>query len=343
MTSDNQGRLGSQDRARHLEECYALAIRSAADYALDFDNKTALADFKKHVTALYLRVNGEQPVGELKSIQASFRGELRDYREKAQNYINNLKADLEGATAAMNTFATTFVTNGADAETKVRGQIRRLEAAAERDDLSELRECVLTATREITRSYDDLNRMNQLVVAELQHEIRLLHKEMESERRAAWSDPESGAWLKRKLDEKIEDLLGTQEAFSVIVIAIVNLKRLEAQCSKTVVHGALNAMVKRSIGVVGDDAMVARLCRDLFATVVELETTSAQAIATELSERLSSRYSVQENGIAQAISMRVFCSVVDRPRDGDAEDFRRRLDQMVGDNPHAPVSEEVPA
>src|SRR5205823_3119078 len=131
----------------------------------------------------------------------------------AQTCFKRLRSDLEGATEAMNTFATTFVANGADVEEKVRGELQNLETAADSDDIGKLRECVLSSTQKISRSYDELNKANHLVVAELQHEIRLLHKEMESERRAAWTDAESGAWVKRKIDDRIENLLKASDPF----------------------------------------------------------------------------------------------------------------------------------
>jgi GGDEF domain-containing protein len=323
------------DRLQCLEQCYALAIRSAADYALDFDS-SLIKEFQKHVHALEERVQGEASTEALRSIQASFRGELRDYRDKVQVYIQRLKSDLEGATEMMKTFATTFVANGADVEQKVRGELHNLEHAAESDDIGKLRESVRSATQEISRSYDELNKANQLVIAELQHEIRLLHREMESERRAAWTDAESGAWVKRKIDDRIEDLLKAADPFCVIVILVQNLKRLEMQCSKTLVSGALGALVKRCYGVVGEGTVVARLSEDKFAAVIEVESRAAHAIAHELGERLSNRYSVQENGIAQNISLRITCGAVDRARSGDATEFHRRLHQMTGVD-HTPL------
>jgi GGDEF domain-containing protein len=329
------------DRAACLEDCYSLALQSTGQYALDF-NCASKQEFQEHLTALRDRVAGAS-LKDLPVIQASFRGELRAYKDKAQGYIDRLKADLAGATEAMSNFATAFVDNGIEAEAKVRAEVGKLEVAAESDDLVALKECVLSATHVIAQSYDDLNKVNQLVIAELQHEIRLLHKEMESEKKAAWSDPESGAWVKRKLDDKVDGLLKTQEAFCVILLVVSNLQRLEAQCSRPLVQGALAAMVKRCGSVAGEEALVSRVDHDMFAVVLELNFQAAQVIATEISERVSARYSVQENGIAQNIVLRVQCSLVDRPQEGNPDEFRRRFSQMVGNGQRETTPQQLPA
>src|SRR5262249_52557627 len=156
------------------------------------------AAFQQHLHAMVERVAAETSPESMRTIQASFRGELRDYREKARLHLQRLHDDLEGAAEAMNTFAGNIVANGADTEQRVRGELQNLEKVANGDDIAQIRQAVHTVAEEIYESYDELNKLNSLVVAQLQNEIRLLHREMEAERRAAMSDPESGAWLRRK-------------------------------------------------------------------------------------------------------------------------------------------------
>jgi GGDEF domain-containing protein len=167
-------------------------------------------------------------------------------------------------------------------------------------------------------------------VAELQHEIRLLHREMEAERRAIWTDAASGAWVKKKLDDKVHELIKNSESFCVIVALVTNLKRLETGCGKNLTDGALQAMVKRFYGIVGQESLVARLSEDQFAAVIEVDLSAAQTIAKNANERLSSRYSVQQAGVAQSLELRVACGLVGHARGTDPAEFRLKIQQMIG-------------
>ena len=204
-------------------------------------------------------------------------------------------------------------------------------------DLEQIRHSVRFMVREIERTYDELNKANGLTVAELQHEIRLLHREMEAERRAIWTDAVTGAWVKKKLDDKLNELMRNSETFCVIVLMVTNLKRLETGCGKSLTDGALRAMVKRFYGIVGEDSLVARLSEDQFAAVIEVDLSAAQTIAKNAGERLSSRYSVQEKGIAQSLDLRVACGLVGHQRGADPSLFRQKIQQMTGFAETAPV------
>jgi GGDEF domain-containing protein len=317
-----------QEQKKFVEECYALALRSAADYAVDFE-LAATQEFQRRLRALEERVP-DSTTETLSSVQASFRGELRDYRDRARAFLQRMRDDLAGAEEAMHTFAGSFVANGHEAESRVRREIKIIEEVVHSDDLGKIRQTILAATGDIARSYDELNRANNLVIAQLQHEIRLLHREMEAERRMAWTDGESGAWVKRKFDDRLGELLKTGDSFCVIVILITNLKRLESQCSKTVVSGSLNALVKRFYGTLGEHSLVARIGEGQFSAIVEVDSATAHIMAREVAERLSARYSVQENGIAQTVSLRVSAGIVEHARGGDSDEFYRKFQRMTG-------------
>jgi GGDEF domain-containing protein len=230
----------------------------------------------------------------------------------------------------MKNFANSFVANGEDGQQRVRARVADLQKAADSGDLEKIRESVRATAEEIERTYDELNKANTLTVAELQHEIRLLHREMEAERRAIWTDAASGAWVKKKLDDKVHELIRNSESFCVIVALVTNLKRLETGCGKNLTDGALQAMVKRFYGIVGEESLVARLSEDQFAAVIEVDLAAAQTLAKNANERLSSRYSVQQGGVAQSLELRVACGLVGHARGTDPAEFRLKIQQMTG-------------
>jgi GGDEF domain-containing protein len=312
-----------------LQECYSLSLRSAADYAVELD-PPAMQEFQRHVRAMATRASTGLNAEDFRGLQASFRGELREYRDKGRVFVQRLRDDLEGAAEAMKNFANSFVANGEDGQKRVRAKVAMLQRAAESGDLEKIRESVRAVAEEIERTYEELNKANTLTVAELQHEIRLLHREMEAERRALWTDAASGAWVKKKLDDRMHELLKNSEAFCVIILLVTNLKRLENGCGKNLTDGALRAMVKRFYGIVGEESLVARLSEDQFAAVIEVDLAAAQTIAKNANERLSTRYSVQEAGVAQNLELRVSCGLVGHARGADPAAFRLKIQQMTG-------------
>jgi GGDEF domain-containing protein len=289
-----------------------------------------MQEFQRHVRAMATRAATGLNAEDLKCLQASFRGELREYRDNGRAYVQRLRDDLEGAAEAMKNFANSFVANGEDGQKRVRAKVADLQEAADSGDLEKIRKSVRATAEEIERTYDELNKANTLTVAELQHEIRLLHREMEAERRAIWTDAASGAWVKKKLDDKVHELIKNSESFCVIVALVTNLKRLETGCGKNLTDGALQAMVKRFYGIVGEESLVARLSEDQFAAVIEVDLSAAQTIAKNANERLSSRYSVQQGGVAQSLELRVACGLVGHARGADPAEFRLKIQQMTG-------------
>jgi GGDEF domain-containing protein len=324
-----ESRLNHKDY-KYLAECYALALHCSAEYAVDFDT-SATAEFQQHVGALEERISAETTPEVLHLVQASFRGELRQFHEKGVAYLKWVRDEMEGFAEAMQTFAGNFIANGQDVQQRVRSEMTNLEKVADTGDLAKIRQSIHAASLEVTRSYEELTKTNALAIVELQHEIRILHREMDAERRAAWTDAASGAWIKRKIDDRVDELIANSEAFCVIVILVTNLKRLEKQCNPSVVNAGLQSLVKRFYGILGEDGMVARLSGDQFAAVLELDASAGQTIAREAGERLSSRYNAQNNGIAQSIDLRVTCGIVAHARGGDPNEFRRKLQQMTGD------------
>src|ERR1035438_5564214 len=141
------------------------------------------------------------------------------------------------------------------------------------------------------------------MIAQFHDEIRSLHREMDNERKLLYTDRVSGAWNRKKMESRIEDLLDRGETFCVVIAWLNNLKRLEGS--------TLKEMVKSANGILGRDAMFGRWNEDEFAVIVDANAAAAIAISAELSR----------------IMVRVTTVVVEQPSGSDPEKFRQRLEQ----------------
>jgi GGDEF domain-containing protein len=309
-------------------ECYALAIHSTAHYAVEVDAALAV-EFRDNLKKIEEQSREAVSVDQLRSAQSSFRGELREYRDKSSAQLLKMRQEVESATAAMTIFAQTVASNGEDHEQEVATQLKALETTARANNINEIRGGIGAAISGIQVSVERIQRSNQLVIAQLQDEIRVLHLQVEQERKALFTDRASGAWNRQKIDIHLDNLLRQNQPFCLLLVSVRNLKRIETQYSRTVVEGTLKALISRFVALLGDDAVVGRWTSDQFVAVLDMPATRAMTLSTEATRKLSGRYAVQENGLSQSVALQATAGVIDRTPGGDSTTFLQKLEQLA--------------
>lgn len=310
-------------------DCYALAIESSAHYAVEVDPSLA-AEFRKHLKTIEDQSRSAVSVDQLRSAQSSFRGELREYRDKSAEQLKKMRQEVENATAAMMVFAETVASNGENHEQEVRAKLQDLQATAKKDTIEEIRGGIGAAVAAIQSSVEQIQHGNQLVVAQLQDEIRVLHQQIEQERKALYTDRASGAWNRQKIDTHLDNLLRQNQPFCLVLVWVRNLKRLDSQHSRTVVEGTLRALITRFASLTGDDAVIGRWSQDQFVAVLDVSAARAISLSAEATARLSGTYAVQENGQAQKVTVQATAGVIDRPAGAPPDTFHSKLEQLAG-------------
>ncbi|MGH9558173.1 MAG: GGDEF domain-containing protein [Bryobacteraceae bacterium] len=310
-------------------ECYKLALRSVSHYAIEVDPHETAA-LRDHIDQLGQRLSvATIHPDEFRAIQSSFRGELREYRDQVQQRLARMKTELEASATALAALAGTISCSGADHEKYVRRELERLNSAAQSSgSMEELRSRIRKTISEIGSSLDNMRRANEMTVAQLRDEIRVLHDQLQAERRALFTDPCSGAWNRQKIVERLEEMLRQPEPFCLVLIGIRNLKRIEQRYSRTVLEGTLKALLQRFRGMTGD-AAIGRWSDDQFAALLDIEPGGAMALSREAARKLSGAYSVQENGLAQEVLIEVTAGVLVRGRADDSNAFRKKLGQLA--------------
>ncbi len=306
---------------------FVNAIRAAADYAIELD-PAQIAELRQNLDRIREQLETAADAEDYHAVQANFRGELRLYRDRSAEWLEKMSRELQASAMAMQSLAGTLTANGDEHEAKMQAGLRSLESVQVSNDVAYIKHVTREAATSINESWEQLRRANQVVTAQLHDEIRALHREIDSERRALFTDASSGAWTREKLNQRIEDNLHGDEGFCLIMAHVTNLKRLGATYSRSVIDGALKALVKRIHGVVGGDAMIARWADDQFAVLLEVSPEHAMAVSSEISKDLSAYFSIQENGVARSLTLRVSTSVVGRPTGGDAAYFREKLNML---------------
>lgn len=268
---------------------------------------------------------------EIEMMQASFRGELRAYRDKAQASFQKLREELASASETIRSFSAQVLSTNQDHEKAVHNELKHLESAAEEEDLEKIRSAVSHTVQTIDKQCRQLKLENQLIIAQLQDEIRVLHREAEKERRAMETDMETGAWTRQKTDGRITDLILVNQPFTLFMIGVTNYHSLFEEFTADLVYGALRALVERARNIAGEDAMVSRWTKDIFTVIVDLSPESVTVTAEALLEHLSGAYSVQSNGITHTVPLELQLITVGRKKDMPEGEFYPNVGQAAFD------------
>jgi GGDEF domain-containing protein len=311
-----------------LARCYALALKASGEYAVELDPPST-EHFRQRLQALEQEFAQASATEQFNATQASWREAMRNYRDQAREQMSVMRKDLHNAAAAMKVFAESVTTSGDEHEQQLRQEVGRLEAVAASDDIEKIRGGIVSSTGTIVRACSQLRRSHQVVVTQLQDEIRTLHQAMDHERSRTDRDHASGAWSRQKLSERIASLLRANEPFCILFVSAKNLRRLERQHSPVVITDALRGLVQQFDGALGGESMIGRWSQDLFAAILEMDPSVAMALSTEINKRLSVSYPVWTSGVAQLLTIETSTGIVDRRRDSDSVKFYRKLEQMA--------------
>jgi GGDEF domain-containing protein len=265
---ERENRLKRAEAARGMvTREYARLIRTVAENAVELDPVPA-DEFRRLLRPLQTKAESAESAAEFAEVHTAFREELRRYRGKCEELFHRIQSELSSAETAMESIAGSVAGSGAELEAKVTREITRLEEAADTGDIELIRETIHDSTAALAAAYEELQRASQVMIVQLQDEIRSLHQGLAEERRALYTDPTSGAWVRPKLDRQIEDLLRKGDTFWVL-LARVEWK--EPAVTQAEADTCLAALVRRLEESLGRDAMIGRWDHDVFAAVLALD------------------------------------------------------------------------
>src|SRR5260370_13300796 len=103
-------------------DCYLNAIRNIGHYTIDLDPEIS-GPQKTHLNSLADEVApGTSEV--LQESRATLRSLLRDYRDKAAQYLNTLREELVGTARALEEILDSFSQSDGDHEARIRTALR---------------------------------------------------------------------------------------------------------------------------------------------------------------------------------------------------------------------------
>jgi len=316
-----------EDLLHTVTRVYDNAVGSTAAYAIEV--YPAEADgFREHLKALQQRIEGAANPEDWRTIESTFRGELRAYRDQAKTQLDRLCGEIKDAAQAVRIFAENVMAIDSDHDAHMKQALGHLQDLCHADSLDAVRSGIPTIANSITDSLRDMQRSHQTAVMELQEEIRLLHQQVERERHFRMIDPATGVWNREKLDACMEELLKNDQPFCTLLVYVRNLRHLESRHRRSMVDGALKALLERLSGLLDKNAIIGRWGENSFAGILRIPTAEGISIARLATEKLSGEYVVQENGVAHKIRLVSIAGVIDQAEGDDPGTFESKLLQM---------------
>ena len=310
------------------QECLARAVGLAGEHAVEV-SATPAAELRRSLRALEKHVRDARAAEEFQAAGNSFQNELRNYHDAAQTEIQNLRKDIEGAAAIVESFAENVAGNGDDYQRNLKRDLKQFEQLAQHEDLQEIRRGIEEVTGRLIEGCEKMHRANQMVVAQLQDEIRLLHRQVEETHRPSLVAPTPPPGRGFELPPRIVELLNQGQAFAVLVVAGRNLPNLAARYLPEAVASVRDAIEQRLRELFGRDAPIERLSERTFAVILDESQEKNVTLPSDTARHLSRDYAVTDRGKPLTLALQATAGVVYHRSGGDGQMLCQKLEQMM--------------
>jgi GGDEF domain-containing protein len=308
--------------------CYSEAIGLTDRYATEF-NAEQVAHFREQLQALAHQLRGAGNPQQIKSVQVSFEAEVKEFQRRVRDYLDQLRREVTAAEGAVAAFSTSFNQSGSELEAGVKRDLDQLNKVAAGDDIHRIRGAIQTATAKITADVGKMRASNQLAIAQLKDEIRVLHQEIQGMQRSARPSGEEQSPARQHLNSRMEELARRGRPFSVLLAVIKNLQGLHNCHAPKVIESGLNTFKARFQNTLPGSATVAHWNKDQFAAVLEIERMLAIATSRDIMRTLSKPIVEEADGALHTMLFEVNTGVIDFQPGADPGEFQKKISQLV--------------
>ena len=308
-----------------LNECYRAAVADSSQYAVELDPSIT----PPHREAL--RRISEQILPEaagssagLASVRSSFRNVLRDYKEKAEHYLSDLRASLEEHTATLKTVLDALTTDSEDGERRLRSEMKRFGELSAIKDVGEMRAGVLELKGSLEVCIEELERRNRITVAELTSEIQALQRQVDSLRSPA---SEKGGSI--DVRERVEAEIAAGNAFLMLFVRIRNLETIRARFGPELTTRVVRCAIKRLNNLPAKNMTVGCWQEGILCAVISEGDRAGVVLARDANNRLSGKYVFTEAEKVIEIPALIMTASVERAREESQERTAARIADVL--------------
>lgn len=310
-----------QIRAAVLD-CYVLAIKNIAHYAVELDDELT-EPHRKYLKTLATEVATGAPEA-VSDSRASLRGLLREYRDRAAQYLCNLRDELAGTARTLEEILDSLGQADGDHEKNLRTALGKLRQVAASPGDAALGAVISTTADSIEKSLEEVRKQHLLTTSQFLVEIRMLHKRIDALEAAASINESTRFATREELAERIRATPAGQ--YCLLLVGARGLRRAEVQFGKEVGEALGAAFAKRLRNSLPTSAVIARWGHEEFVAMITANKAEALASAKWINEHLSGDYACLKSGKTVRPILQLTLGVVDT----SAQDTPERIIERIG-------------
>jgi len=325
----NQSSLAEVDSCHRLREavldCYVTAIRNIAHYAVELDAATT-APHRRYLSALAVEVADGRPDA-LAESRATLRGLLREYRDRASEYLNGLRSQLSATAQALQDTVEALSQSDGDHTAAVRTALGRLREAAKSPEGSAVGAVVSAAADSIEQSLEHIRKQHQFTISQFQTEIRLLHSRIESLETAAALDQATRLANRSSISEYIRSL--QPRGVSILLLKASGLLQAKAKFGLAVADDLAATLARRLRNSLPKEAVLGRWHENAFLAILAAGKPEGAAQPKQIADHLSTPYACMRDGKVLRIPMTVTAELLPVAAEDPADRILDRIDETL--------------
>ena len=305
-------------------KCYADAFRDAAQYAVDLD-PALTRSHRQYMNALAEEIE-KGGVETTPESRATARGLLRDYHDKAAEYLGHLREELAGTARALQEITESLTQTDDDHETRMRAALQTLRSIAGNTSGSISQSLAATASA-IEVSLDEMQRKNQMTVSQFLTEIRMLHQRIDAMEVAASVDAATSLLNRKEMESQIRGL--EDGGCCLLLVKAGGLRLANASLGREAGVELAAAFAKRLLNSLPEQSVVARWGEEDFVGILHQAQTDVIHLGKRIAENLGGSYTCLHQGKTVRTLLKVRMGVVDTNGE-KPERVIARLDEFLG-------------
>jgi len=231
------------------------------------------------------------------------RGLLRDYRDRAAQYLGGLRDQLSSTAKALQDMVEALSHSDTDHTAKVRGALGRLREAAQSAEANGLRDAVRKEADSIEQSLEQIRKQYQLTVAQFQTEMRLLHARIDALETAATTDEATKFANHRFIAEYLAGV--PAEGAAYLILKLRGLAEARGKFGPSIADDLIATFGRRLRNTVPREAVVGRWSEQDFLAIVPPGKAGGGVRAERIAEHLSMPYACMIGGKVVRIPLAV--------------------------------------
>jgi len=302
-------------------ECYIAAIHHMAHYTIELEEALS-GPHRKYLVALAADLTQGQPSA-LAESRSTLRGLLRDYRDRAAQYLGSLRDQLRSTAQALQEMVEALSQCDSDHTIKLRGALARLRETVGSCQGSAVRAVVEGAADTIEQSLEQIRKQHQFTVSQFQTELRLLHSRIDSLETAAAIDEATKFSNRRFIAEYLKSL--PADGASFLILKVRGLAQARARFGPAIADDLVATFGRRLRNTLPKEAVVGRWSDQDFVAIVPAGKPAGPILDHRVAEHLSTPYACMLSGKVVRIPLEVTTEYLTGAAGNSAEQILARV------------------